>query len=127
MASVAGALSNVVSMHVQQHIADTSNTTDATNQTFPLPSTLNPTLDTVSGTSGGHDTVPGSYSEAVSGFDTVTGPGHAAFALKSDKAGGSDNVVATQSGKSTGVTVHFTDGSSLTVAGVTHLHGGFFH
>jgi hypothetical protein len=123
MASVAGALSNVVSMHVQQHIADAGNTTDTTNQTFPLPSTLN----TVSGMSGGHDTVPGSYSEAVSGFDTVTGPGHAAFALKSDKAGGSDNVVATQSGKSTGVTVHFTDGSSLTVAGVTHLHGGFFH
>jgi hypothetical protein len=124
MASVAGALSKVVSLNVQ-HLATPPATT--TNQTLPIPSTLSSTLDTVSGTSGGHDTVGGSYKEAVSGFDTVTGPGNTSFSFKSGTSSGSDNVVATQTGKGTGVTVHFTDGSSLTVAGVTHLHSGFFH
>jgi hypothetical protein len=73
-----------------------------------------------------HETVAGDASHGVGGFDSVIGPGHDTVAF-AGKPHGVDKVLATQSVEKHGVTVHFDDGSSITVAGISNLHNGFFH
>jgi hypothetical protein len=90
------------------------------------------TRDTVSGFDtvgghGGHDTVGTAPHDTVPGFDTVTGPGHDPVHFAGEAKGAVEKVVATQTVHDGGVTISFADGSSLTVAGVTHIDGGFFH
>jgi hypothetical protein len=71
---------------------------------------------------GSHDTVPG----GGGGFDSVVGGGKDAVSF-AGKSSGADKVVATQVVHKDGVTVQFSDGSAITVAGITHLHSGFFN
>ncbi len=115
MASVKGGLSNIVTLSVHAQVAaaiSDSTPSSASGQVFPMPASFTASLDSVSGGTQG------------SGFDSVTGPGHASFA-GIGPSGGVDPVIATQNVTDSGVTINFTDGSSLTVAGVTNLHGLF--
>ena len=112
--SVVGGLHNVATFNLQTQIASSNNGSQTSgDHTFPVPASFNAVLNTVPGSSG-------------SGLDSVTGPGHASFAVSGTTSTGTDAIVATQSSLTSGVTVKFTDGSSLTIAGTTNLHS-FFH
>ena len=73
-----------------------------------------------------HDTVASGHASKV-GFDTVASLARGSATFAGSKHAPVEKVVATQTVHKDGVTVHFADGSALHVAGVTHLHGGFFH
>ena len=73
-----------------------------------------------------HDTVASS-SHSTRGIDTVASLARGSVAFAGSKFAPVEKVVATQTVHKDGVTVHFADGSALHVAGVTHLHGSFFH
>jgi hypothetical protein len=129
MATLSGALSHYSAANALDHIAAAAakaaahDASGASNQTFPLPAALG---STPFASGGGHDTVIGGHDNA-SGFDTVVGPAHASFAAPSTAPGSTEAVTATQTAQPAGVTIHFTDGTSLTLAGTSHLTGGFFH
>jgi hypothetical protein len=84
--------------------------------------------------SAGHEQIAGGaqsgsgplgLASATSGFDTVTGPGQGSGGFAG--AGGSAQVVASQTQAGANVQVHLQDGSTITVVGVTHIDASFFH
>jgi hypothetical protein len=118
MASVSGSqhVTSVTSVHalVAKAAVGTTPTTGTTSLAFFGSSSLDSTHDTVPGTAG------------ASGFDSVVGGGKDSVSF-AGKSAGVEKVVATQTVHKDGVTVHFSDGSAITVAGITHFNSGFFH
>jgi hypothetical protein len=72
-------------------------------------------------TSSAHDTVPGgssSFDSSVGGTEAISFAG---------KSAGADKGVTSQTVHKDGVTVNFSDGSAITVVGITHLSTAFTH
>jgi hypothetical protein len=63
----------------------------------------------------------------ASGFEAVTSLPQAAATFAGAQKPATEKVVATQTVHKDGTTVHFTDGSTIHIAGTTHLQGTFFH
>lgn len=89
--------------------------------------------DTVAGggqtSASGFDTVGGSSQGSASGFDTVSGPsqsGSSSFAGQ-PQGGGTEQVVATQTQSGGNTVLQLSDGSTITVAGSSHVDSSFFH
>lgn len=88
--------------------------------------------DTVGGggqtSSSGFDTVGGAGQGSASGFDTVSGPsqGSGGFAGQ-PQGGGTEQVVATQTQAGGNAVLQLPDGSTITVAGTSHVDLSFFH
>jgi hypothetical protein len=89
-------------------------------------------VDTVGGagqgSTSGVDTVGGAGQGSASGFDTVTGPsqGSGGFAGQ-PQGGGTEQVAATQTQAGGNTVLHLPDGSTITVAGTSHVDASFFH
>ena len=74
-----------------------------------------------------HSTVPGGETGGPTGFDSVNSPSSGGSGLAGQVHGASESTVVTQSQQGGNTVVHLPDGSSLTVVGVTHVDGSFFH
>jgi hypothetical protein len=87
---------------------------------------------TIGGASStGADTAAGAHGVTAgagqgSGFDTVTGPDHGMPVAGAGQPT-ADQVVATATHQQGNTTLHFGDGSSMTLIGTAHIDPSFFH
>jgi hypothetical protein len=72
-----------------------------------------------------HTTVAGGAGTG-SGFDTVSGP-QAGGGFAGNLPAGTEQVVATQTQDGGNTVLHLSDGSTITLIGVTHVDSSFVH
>jgi hypothetical protein len=93
----------------------------------PTPSQVTPSPRPDAGhLSLGSVTDDGGSHSGGSGFDTVNAP-QADLRVAGSLPAGTEQVVATQTQAGGNLVLHLSDGSMITIAGVTHLDANFIH